>query len=39
MKMTEEMKRTYVIPLRRGARNTPRYKRTNKSVKVLRAFV
>lgn len=37
--MTEEIKRTYVIPLRRGARNTPRYKRTNKSVRVLRAFV
>jgi len=37
--MTKEIKRTYVIPLRRGARNTPRYKRTNKSVRVLRAFV
>jgi len=38
--MTEEIiKRTYVIPLRRGFFNTPRYKRTNKAVTVLKNFL
>ncbi len=37
--MTEEIKREYVIPLRRGFLNTPRYKRTNKAVRVLKEFL
>lgn len=37
--MTEDIKRTYTIPLRRGYCNTPRYKRTNKAVRVLKAFL
>jgi large subunit ribosomal protein L31e len=37
--MAEEIKRTYVIPLRRGFINTPRYKRTNKAVRVLKEFL
>ncbi|MFP4523564.1 MAG: 50S ribosomal protein L31e [Candidatus Woesearchaeota archaeon] len=37
--MTEELKRNYVIPLRRGFVNTPRHKRTNKAVSVLREFI
>ncbi len=39
MKMAEDIKRTYTIPLRRGFCNTPRYKRTNKAVKVLTEFL
>lgn len=31
--------RTYTIPLRAGYANTPRYKRTNKAVRVLKAFL
>ena len=34
-----EIKREYVIPLRRGFQNTPRYKRTHKAVRVLREFL
>jgi len=37
--MVEEIKRTYIIPLRRGFFNTPRYKRTNKAVTVLKNFL
>lgn len=37
--MAEEIKRNYVVPLRRGFVNTPRYKRTNKAVRVLREFM
>jgi len=37
--MVEEIKRTYVIPLRRGFVKTPKYKRTNKAVRVLREFL
>ena len=37
--MTEEIKREYIIPLRRGFLNTPRYKRTNKAVRVLKEFL
>lgn len=37
--MAEEIKRTYVVPLRRGYFNTPRYKRTNKAVTVLKNFL
>jgi large subunit ribosomal protein L31e len=39
IEMANELERTYVIPLRRGFVNTPRYKRTNKAVKVLRLFL
>lgn len=31
--------RTYTVPLRRGFSKTPRYKRTNKAVRVLREFL
>lgn len=38
--MTEEnIKRTYVVPLRRGFFNTPRYKRSNKAITVLKNFL
>ena len=37
--MVEEIKRTYTIPLRRGYANTPRYKRTNKAVRVLKKYI
>jgi len=33
------MERTYTIPLRRGFWKTPRYKRTNKAVRVLREYL
>lgn len=31
--------RTYTVPLRRGFSKTPRYRRTNKAVKLLREFL
>ncbi len=31
--------RTYTVPLRRGFTETPRYKRTNKAVRVLKKFL
>lgn len=34
-----EIKREYVVPLRRGFFNTPRYKRTHKAVRVLKEFI
>lgn len=34
-----EIKREYVIPLRRGFQNTPRYKRTHKAIRVLKEFL
>lgn len=37
--MAEEIKRNYTIPLRRGYANTPRYKRTHKAIRVLKAFL
>ncbi len=39
--MAEEqtIKRTYTIPLRRGYANTPRYKRANKAVRVLKKYL
>jgi len=37
--MTEEIKREYIIPLRRGFQNTPRYKRTHKAIRVLKEFI
>lgn len=37
--MSEEIKRTYTIPLRSGFANTPRYKRTNKAVRVLKKYL
>ncbi len=37
--MVEELKRTYVVPLRRRFVNTPKYKRTNKAVRVLKEFI
>lgn len=33
------MEREYVVPLRRESLKSPRYKRTNKAVKALRAFI
>jgi large subunit ribosomal protein L31e len=35
----EKITRTYTIPLRRGYAETPRYKRTNKAVRVLKEFL
>ena len=35
----EKITRTYTVPLRRGFNETPRYKRTNKAVRVLREFL
>jgi large subunit ribosomal protein L31e len=37
--MTNIIERNYVVPLRRGFVNTPKYKRTNKAVYVLREFM
>ena len=37
--MMTDIKREYIIPLRRGFANTPRYKRTNKAVRVLKEFI
>lgn len=37
--MTDIIKREYVVPLRRGFLNTPRYYRTNKAVRVLKEFM
>jgi len=39
--MTKEttIKRTYTIPLREKFANTPRHKRTNKAIRVLKAFL
>lgn len=34
-----EIKREYVVPLRRGFQNTPRYKRTHKAIRVLKEFI
>ena len=33
-----ETKRTYVVPLRREFQKVPRYKRTSKAVKAVKAF-
>lgn len=35
----ETLKRSYTVPLRPKFANTPRYKRTNKAVRVLREFL
>jgi large subunit ribosomal protein L31e len=37
--MTDIIKREYVIPLRRGFLNTPRYYRTQKAMRVLKVFI
>lgn len=34
-----DIEREYIIPLRRGFQNTPRYKRTHKAIRVLREFL
>lgn len=35
----EIIKRTYTVPLRRGFANTPRYRRANKAVTILKDFL
>ena len=37
--MAEEITRTYTVPLRQGFSETPRYKRTNKAMRVLKGFI
>ena len=36
---TKQIERTYVVPLRKEWMKVPRYKRTNKAIKALRAFI